>query len=148
MKKFFWSLQGFALTMLVGALGILGLLLMCVMAYKGGSTPFGIPPSLSPLAWATYAPVVGVTALGFRDVLLSLISFDDKPLIPIASRAGGIIMYLTGLTGVMFAAVSILVVSKVMVTEENAQKLLGVSATVWAASVGVIFDKHFRALKT
>ena len=144
-QSFLASLQGFAIMMSGGTVLVMAFFLYCWKVYDPArSNSFGIERSMVGFIASSYIPVVGATALGFRNVILGTmvgIGTEKKTWIPISSGAG--VLYAIAFLGVGFALTVLLLVGRGL-DQADAKWLVGIGATSWAATVGVVFDRFFR----
>jgi hypothetical protein len=143
---FFSTLQGFAVAMLMATVGVCVLFAVCLSLYDPDRRgAFGIPERYVSQIMSAYAPVVGGTLVGFRNVLFeTFVSVDASSktkLMPIRSGAG--VLYGVAGFGVAFAVAALALVST-GIPEPRAKWFIGVGATVWAATVGSVFERFFK----
>lgn len=143
--SFFSTMQGFAVAMFGGAVCVCVVFGVFLSIYDPDvRSSFGIPERYVTQIMSAYTPVVGGTLVGFRNVLFETLVAIGKPkakLVPI--RSGAVVLYGIGGFGLFFAALALVLVSS-GIPETRAKWFIGVGATVWAVTIGSIFERFFK----
>lgn len=137
------SMQTFAVYMMAASAFVMLVFVGAALWYdENAIEPFGIRPSMVSFMTASYLPVVGATAAGFRNFVFNMAIGPGGASPSRIPLTGAKILYGIAIFG-QFVALGVIVLVAFGRDEAQAKWLVGGGAAIWAATCGSIFDKFF-----
>jgi hypothetical protein len=140
MKAFLVSSRGFAWMCIVTTVVVSLTFVQGWLAYDVSSRGYGIDPDLASFVVSSYAPVIGTTFIGFRNVVFANVEAAQPGEV---ARSRMVDLYVFLLIGFVVAEAAVIRLG-VGLEVAKAKILIGFAATIWAATIGAVFSVFFK----